>query len=207
LKAEVAALCGEVEGKTGAEIAVATVKSTYPLSIEQYAVQLFERWGIGKAEEDNGLLLVLAVDDRKVRIEVGYGLESVVTDAESGFIIREFMIPTLKQGDYNMAVARGVIQIAKIIRDAYGVEIDPVYKDVKVANGGRQSEEETSPLSVLLSIIFVLLILGSRFWPLFFVMSSGRRGYWSGGSGGSFGGGFGGFGGGLSGGGGASGSW
>jgi len=199
-------LLGGIERKTTAEIAVVTVPSTSPLTIEQYAVGLFEKWGIGKKGKDNGVLILVASVDRKVRIEVGYGLEGVITDLESKFIIEKGMIPYFKQGNYTAGVVTAITRISKLIGEEYGIEIDPerMVAAVPLKGGRRQG----SPASALLSFLFFVLIFGFRFGSLFFFMSgAGRRSYWSGGSGGSFGGGFGGFGGGFSGGGGASGSW
>jgi uncharacterized protein len=200
--AEITALLEEIERKTSAQVVVVTVKSTVPLTIEQYAVELFQKWGIGKAGEDNGILILLAVDDRKVRIEVGYGLEGAVTDLQSKIIIQDLMIPAFKQGGYDLGISSGVVMIAKLLRDEYGVNLDMSRVKAAVPVRGRRG----SPLGSLIGLIFFILIFGFRFGTLFFLMGGGG-GYWSGGGGGSFGGGFGGFGGGMSGGGGSSGSW
>ncbi|MFH1664847.1 MAG: TPM domain-containing protein [Candidatus Omnitrophota bacterium] len=203
-KAEIEALLGEVEKKTTAEVAVVTVKTTSPLTIEQYAVELFRKWGIGKKGADNGVLLLLAVSDRRVRIEVGYGLEDAITDADSSIIIDRLMVPAFQKGGYDLGIASGVVPLVKIIRDKYGVQLDisrgmPETPDMPARGGA-------SAAGSLLTLLFFILIFGFRFGSLFFLMGSGG-GYWSGGGRGSFGGGFGGFGGGSSGGGGASGSW
>lgn len=200
--AEITALLEEIERKTSAEVVVVTVKSTSPLTIEQYAVELFQKWGIGKSGKDNGILILVAVSDRKVRIEVGYGLEGAVTDLQSKIIIQDLMVPAFKQGGYDLGISSGVVMIAKLLRDEYGVSID--MSGVKAAAPARA--RRGSPLGSLIGLLFFMLIFGFRFWPIFFLMGGGG-GYWSGGGGGSFGGGFGGFGGGMSGGGGASGSW
>ncbi|MBD3426754.1 MAG: YgcG family protein [Candidatus Omnitrophica bacterium] len=200
-RAQISALCAEIERKTSAEVVVVTVETTSPLTVEQYAVELFAKWGIGKAGEDNGLLILLAVRDRKVRIEVGYGLEGAVTDLQSKVIIQDLMIPAFRKGGYDLGISSGVVMIAKLVRDEYGVELEmPEVKTAAVPSRGARS-----PLGSLLMLLFFILIFGFRFGALFFLMSGG--GYWSGGGRGSFGGGFGGFGGGMSGGGGASGSW
>lgn len=201
-KSEITNLLEEVERKTGAEVAVVTVKTTSPLTIEQYAVELFQDWGIGKKGKDDGILILVAVQDRKVRIEVGYGLEGVVTDLQSKIIIQDLVIPAFKKGDYDLGVSSAVVMIAKILRDEYGVTLEIKGRSVPLETPRRRR----SPLGSLFTLLFFILIFGFRFGMLFFLMGSGG-GYWSGGSRGSFGGGFGGFGGGLSGGGGASGSW
>ncbi len=183
-------------------MAVVTVKTTSPLTIEQYAVELFQKWGIGKKGADNGILVLVAVADRKVRIEVGYGLEGAVTDLESKMIIEDYMIPAFKKGAYDAGVSACVVSLAKLISAEYGVKLAV---DTKLA-GAPGRARRASAGGGLLTLLLFILIFGFRFGTIFFLMGSGR-GYWSGGGRGSFGGGFGGFGGGLSGGGGASGSW
>ncbi len=94
----------EHKQNTSHEIAVVTINSLDGDSIENYAVKLFEEWGIGKEEEDNGVLLLVAVDDRKVRIEVGYGLEGVVTDAEANRVIQNIIVPSFKNQEYFIGI-------------------------------------------------------------------------------------------------------
>ena len=192
----------EFEQKTGAEIAVVTVSTTSPLTIEQYAVELFQKWGIGKRGEDNGILLLVSSGDRKVRIEVGYGLEGAVTDLQSKVIIEDLVVPNFKQGNYDQGVTAATVVLARIVADEYGVKLEPGKQGISAPMRVRR---KGSPLGSLFTLLFFILIFGFRFGTMFFLMSGG--GYWSGGSRGSFGGGFGGFGGGMSGGGGASGSW
>jgi uncharacterized protein len=94
----------ELNQKTSAQVAVATVDSTEPLSIEEYAVNLFKRWGIGQKGKDNGVLLLVAYKDHHMRIEVGYGLEGAVTDALSSRIINSIMAPEFKQGNFSKGI-------------------------------------------------------------------------------------------------------
>jgi len=200
---QIEGLLREIENKTTAEVSVVTVRTTRPLTIEQYAVELFGKWGIGKKEKDNGVLILVATDDRKVRIEVGYGLEGAITDLQSKMIIEEMMVPAFRKGDYSLGISAASVMLAKLIGAEYGVDID---LDAKMAQIPLQRQKKkSSPLGSLITLLFFMLIFGIRLGPLFFIMGSGN--YWSSGSGGSFGGGFGGFGGGFSGGGGASGSW
>ncbi len=202
----------KIERKTTAEIAVVTVKSLDGEPIENYAVRLFERWGIGKKGKDNGILILVAPRERKLRIEVGYGLEGAIPDGLAGEIRDQYLLPYFKIGNYGEGIWNATVAIAAIIGKEYNV-------DLLSSEGLDESLYQvrtTSPAARLLGNILYLLILilifGGRFWffPLFFGLSR-RRGYWSGGGyysgGGGFGGGFGGFGGGMSGGGGASGSW
>ncbi len=102
----------EFELQTGVEIAVVTVGSLgSDETIETYAVKLFEDYGIGKEKEDNGLLLLIARDEREMRIEVGYGLEPVMTDIESAAIIRGIIVPEFQAGNYDAGVQRAIEQI------------------------------------------------------------------------------------------------
>jgi len=113
------ALITGIEQDTGAEIAVVTIDTLEGITIEEYAVQLFEQWGIGKADEDNGLLILVALAERQVRIEVGYGLEGVVTDLEAGRIIDEIIVPNFKNEDYSRGIYDAVVTISNQV---YGEE-------------------------------------------------------------------------------------
>ncbi len=108
-----------VEKGTGAEITVVTIDSLEGITIEEYAVDLFEYWGIGKADEDNGILILVALLDREVRIEVGYGLEGVITDLEAGRIIDNIIVPNFKEENYNRGIYDAVVTISNQI---YGEE-------------------------------------------------------------------------------------
>src|SRR4030042_4878714 len=106
-KSQVDALSAEVKKSTGAEIAVVTVPSLDGMSVEEYAVKLFKQWGIGQKGKDNGVLFLIAPNERKTRIEVGYGLEPVITDGRAGGIIRETVLPFFKAGDYDQGGLKG----------------------------------------------------------------------------------------------------
>lgn len=217
--------CANVERATGAQFAVVLVESLDDDTVEDVAVRLFEKWGIGKKGTDEGLLLLLAIKDRKNRIEVGYGLEPIITDGQAGDVLRAIR-PILRQGDYGKAIYAAVLQLGSRVAQAKGVTIDgqaPVQ---------RRESEGFSPLVVIAIFFLIIGVLsalggGRRGGPrgggdilagmILGQLLGGRRhgSGWShggfGGSGGgggwSGGGGFGGFGGGGSGGGGASGGW
>lgn len=203
----------DVEQKTGSEVAVVTVPSLEGGEIDDFTNRLFEKWKIGKKGRDNGVLILAAIQDRKARIEVGYGLESVIPDAEAGRILREQMFPQFKQGRYGAGLILAAQTVANAVARHSGVQLTglPLAQDVShtTAKG-----DQVPWGSVILYLVIGVWILGSIF------MSTRRRrgggyGYWYGGSGfgggssggGFSGGGFGGFGGGGSGGGGASGGW
>jgi len=110
----------EIENKTSVEIAIAIFDSIgYP--IEEYANLLFEKWGIGKKKEDNGLLIILSLKERVVRIEVGYGLESIITDGIAGEIIRKKMIPYFREGNFYLGLKNAINEIQNIIEQNYEV--------------------------------------------------------------------------------------
>jgi len=215
-----------LQSASGDVIIVATVNSIQPYAdIREYAVQMFKNGGrgIGERGKDNGLLVLLAVQERRVWVEVGYGLEPFVTDGFSGQVSREQMTPEFRNGNYGAGLLAGTNAIATRIAQGRNVQLTGVpVTPVRRSRGG-----PSSPNWIL--VAFVILIVLSRF------MGGGgpRRGMrrwggggWSGwssgvgpfgggfggggfggGGGGGFGGGFGGFGGGRSGGGGGGSGW
>ena len=208
------AIAAELKQKTKAEVAVAVVKSLEGDSIENYANVLAESWGVGDAE-DRGALLLLAIDDRRMRIEVGYELEPILPDGRAGEI-REQMRPALQAADYNRAVAIGLVGIAQVVAADAGVSLTGV-----AANQRRNPRRRRSRgILGFWPLIFFLPFLFARrrgrggwhggamtsAWMLGGLAGMGRSGF-SGGGGGFSSGGFGGFSGGGFGGGGASGSW
>lgn len=221
-RARIEALCTEVEQKTGAQIAVVTVKSLDDQPIENYAHDLFKALGVGDKKDKRGLLILLSPSEHQYRIEVGRGLEPVIVDARAGDIGRS-MVPILRQGDPSGALEQAVGQAARIIAADRGVTLTGLPKE-------QPRNDIGTGVNVVKLIIFLIVVV-------FFLINAARRGggpggggvgglWWLallansmsnrdgggsrggfGGSSGGFGGGFGGFGGGDSGGGGASGSW
>ncbi|MFH1542166.1 MAG: TPM domain-containing protein [bacterium] len=100
---------------TGAELAVAVVKSVEPLDSKLYAVKLFEKWGIGQKGKDNGLLLLLAMEERRVEIEVGYGLEGDVPDALAGRILDAYAVPLFKEGKFGEGLVNTARALSEIV--------------------------------------------------------------------------------------------
>lgn len=103
------------EVKKGAQIAVLMVPTVQPETIEQYAVRAFEQWKLGRKGVDDGVLLVIAKDDRKLRIEVGYGLEGALTDAAAKRIISDVIVPQFQRGDFSAGVVAGVSRIMSVV--------------------------------------------------------------------------------------------
>jgi len=225
-KTKIEVLCTEVEQKTGAQIAVVTVKTLDGRSREDYAADLYKHLGVGTKKSDRGVLLLLAPSERQYKIEVGYGLEPVINDARAGDIGRA-MVPDLRSGNYNGAVLLGVGQLAQLIAADKGVQLTGL---PQLRNTRQTSKGSGLPwwliLLFFIGIPWLFSALGRRRGgppglggrrggyvpPVVFLPPLGGgwgRGGGFGGSSGGFGGGggFGGFGGGLSGGGGAGGSW
>jgi uncharacterized protein len=191
-------LLTELEQKTGAQIAVVTLKSLDGGQIADFSTQLFERWGIGRKGKDNGILLLGATEERRgnrLRIEVGYGLEGVIPDAAAGRILDTYVLPGWNQGRYGTALATGAAAIAQRIATDHGVALSGVPETIR-----RTSSERGAPWLNLILLLICIPVIIRHPWILLFLLSSG-----GGSRGGGFGGGgFGGFGGGMSGGGGAS---
>jgi len=107
----------QLEKDTTAQVAVVTITSLDGDTIEDYAVNLFEAWGIGQKNQDNGVLFIIALAEHKVRIEVGYGLEAIITDGRSGRILDNEVLPSFKTDDYNTGILKGAAAIENYIRD------------------------------------------------------------------------------------------
>lgn len=216
-------LCGEVDHEAHAQIAVVTVNTTNDEPIEQYAVELEDAWKVGPKNSDRGVIVLLAVNDRKRWIATGYGLEGILPDGKVGEIGRQ-MVPMLRANDFDGATTLAVDEISQIIAQDAGVKLQPLTRW-----GASQRQPHASTGQIIGGIIFLILVVIFLIWAggsgllgfllgMFFSGGGpwrGGGGGWGGG-GGDFGGGggdggsgsgFGGFGGGSAGGGGAGGSW
>lgn len=200
-----------LERQTGAEVAVVTLTSLDGGQIDDFAVRLYERWKLGKAGKDNGVLLLAAINDRKARIEVGYGLEGAIPDGRAGEILRTDVFPAFKRGQYGDGLIAAASSISERVAREYGVRLQNqsvASSRYRESSGRTYSRRHGNPLlNIILFIGFIYMAIRHPRLLLFLLLTSGRgggRGYSSGGFGG---GGFGGFGGGSSGGGGASGGW
>lgn len=194
-------LLSELEDKTGAEVKIVTLASLQGGEIQDFSNRLFERWGIGKKGKDNGVLLLAAIQNRKVRIEVGYGLEGVIPDAAAGRILSQYVIPAFRQNDYSSGLRAGSEVIASAVARDAGVQLSGGYRMPRVETGNKRR----NIVSLILTVLFVILLIRHPFLGLFLLTGMARGGGFSGG--GFGGGGLGGFGGGLSGGGGAGRGW
>lgn len=219
-------LIKELETKTTAEIAVVTIDNlSHYSTIEEYAEALFSEWKIGKVKEDNGVLILVSIKERKIWIETGYGIEPIIPDGVAGEIIRNEIAPSFKGVRYGDGIYRGTYAIAERVAREKGITIggESNFRVKKV-----ERQDTKLPTEIFIPLIFLILFL-ILFSPIFFLFPRRRNrkgwssGMLSGGFGGSSGGGFsggfgdfgsgssggdfGGFGGGSSGGGGASGDW
>jgi len=214
-------ICLQIEQKAHAQIAVLTINSLDGSDIDSYAVDLYKRWGIGSKASDHGVLILLAVQDKKYRIEVGYGLEPILPDGKVGGFGRE-AVPLLRQSNYGGAVALMTARVASAIAQDAGVTLTGARPNISELPRQPPGNELSPGGMVVLAIIVLLVLLTPLrkvlFWLLLFGGSGGGGGGYRGGGGwggygggaggfGGGGGGFGGFGGGSSGGGGASGGW
>jgi uncharacterized protein len=222
-------LCFQVEQKAHAQIAVVTVKSTDGEDVFSYAVDLYQKWGIGKKGSDRGVLILLATQDRKFGASVGYGLEPILPDGKIGGFRRE-VVPYLTSGDYAAGLSLMTSEIADVIAKDAGVTLN-TQPPLAVTRPRPSPGGGVGAVVVLFILFFIVISIlralfrgggggsggGSGFWSgllwgvLLNNMGGGRGGGYGGGGFGGFGGGggggFGGFGGGSTGGGGAGGSW
>jgi uncharacterized protein len=209
-KAKLEGLMASFERSTGNEVAVVTLPSLDGNPVEDVAVELFGQWGIGKKGKDNGILFLIAPNEKRMRIEVGYGLEGTINDALAGRILDQAVVPRFREGDMDGGIAAGSLTIVGVISEKEQLGFDA---EASFGAGAAQlrpviKEKKSSPLKLIGKVIFFLIMayLFIRHPWLFLIFLSGMgRGGRVGGSG--FSGGFGGFGGGLSGGGGASRGW
>ena len=210
----------EYEKSSSTQITVVTIRNLGSYEIAQYAVELGNRWGVGKKGKDNGVLVIASLEDRKVNISTGYGLEGALTDALCGRIIRNEIVPNFKAKNYYGGFDAGAEAIIAATKGEYTADDEP--EQGHRGNGGLKTV-----IIIIIIIIWILSRIGGGGGS--YMSGRGHRrwggggpwigggfggGSWGGGSSGSFGswgggssGGFGGFGGGSFGGGGASGSW
>lgn len=197
----------ELDNKTTAQLAVVTVKTLDGQPIEDYALSILREWGIGSKEKNNGALIVVAVQDRRSRIEVGYGFEGLLTDGLTGRIQDQAMIPYFRKGNYAAGIVNGYAVTASLIAKDAGVQLTSINSEqiaVPAKTTNNTDQEYPFWLKLLIGAGIVLLLIVDNLFlggvltqMLFFMFLRGRGG----------GGGRGGFGGGSGGGGGSSRSW
>lgn len=217
----------ELEDKTGAQAVIVTINSLDGRNLEEYAHGIFQNWGIGNQKKNNGLLILVSKKDRKWRVEVGTGLEGVITDIESNRIMEKYFKPQAKNGEYGKGLKYSYSVISDNIAKEYNVKLNKNQniRLPKANSRGSDSKNANKFIGILIALILIDVFLNKGrglgavtellFWDSLF--NKGRRRFYDddddhddffgGFGGGSSGGGFGGFGGGSSSGGGSSGSW
>lgn len=217
-EAELTARLETLERDTSDQVVVVTVEDLQGRDIADYGYQLGRNWGIGQSETNNGVLLIVAPNERKVRIEVGYGLEPILTDALSALIIHNEILPAFREGGFERGITNGVDAIESQLR------LDPEEAAARAAAAEAPESEVPVPAIIFILIVVFMIVMsfvgavsragrrgrGDAASVLLWVAAEALRnsgrggggGGWGGGGGGGFGGGGGGFGGG-----GASGGW
>jgi len=200
----------ELELKTSAQIIVLTITSLDGESIEDFSINLaHDQWKLGQKGKDNGLLLLVVIQDRKYRFEVGYGLEAILPDSLVGSIGRQYLVPYFKKGDFSTGILTSTLAVINIIATDANVTLGDLPRMEVRRDYGNVEARELSPMGKLFSLLFIVAMIYffikhprlAFFLLMMTMMGGGRRSGWSGG------GGFGGGGGGGFGGGGASGGW
>ncbi len=207
----------ELEQKTTAQMVILTINSLEGGSIDELSLNVaHDRWKLGQKGKDNGLLLLVSLQDRKYRFETGYGLEGLLPDSLLGSIGRQYLVPYFKQGDYSKGITAASLVVINTIASDSGVEIAGMPKlRNRSASSNRVRKKKPTLLGTIFSILFFIGLIYMfikhprllMFLIMMNMMGGGRRSGWGGGGGGFGGGSFGGGGGGGFGGGGASGGW
>lgn len=200
----------ELEDKTGSQAIVVVIDSTNGVPIEDYAIKLFRNWGIGQKNKDNGLLILLSVNDKAWRVEVGRGFEGAIPDALSNRVMESIAKPSFINGNYGEGLLKSYSVLSDYMANEYGTTLDKSLHIVLPKNTTNSTSNNKGRLgSGIIVILFLLDIIFNRgrvsstIMQLIFLSNLGRRNGPRGGSGGGFGG----FGGGSSNGGGSSGRW
>lgn len=205
----------ELKEKTGFEIAVAIIPDIGNENYNDYATELYNTWLIG-SKDDMGVLIMVAVNQRKLKIEVGYGAESIITDSYSGRVKDEYLIPNLKKGDYDTGIKMTVAAISSRVAKNFNVTLTGLPKFSHVRRTSSRKRKKSGSVFSILFFIFLMIVTRGRILPWLIIFGGGGSSRSSGSFGGFGGnsgsgidgfGGFGGFGGGSSGGGGAGGSF
>lgn len=168
----------EIESQTTDQIAVVTIKNLQGTTVEDFAEQLFKSWGIGQKDKDNGILLLVSMEEKKVRIEIGYGLEATITDGQAGEIIRNQITPEFKKGNYQQGVLSGIEKINQ-------------YLTGNVTNDSSLNEKpkiNNFILELISSTFFIPIVLFYLAISYFFAFLARSSSYYLGGVVGAFGG-------------------
>ncbi len=171
-------ICRQIDDKAHAQIAVVTIHSLDGSDIESYAVDLFHQWGVGSKSKDSGVLILYAIDDHRARIEVGYGLEPILTDGKVTSFQRE-AIPLMRSGNYSQALLLVTTRVANVIAQDAGVQLTTPQLAPPPEN---MPARGISAGGIILLIVIILIVLFTPlrsvlFWILFSGMFGGGGGY------------------------------
>ena len=144
-----------LEKKTGIQMAVLTINSLEGNNIENYSIKVAEKWKLGQEKEDNGALLLVSIGDRQLRIETGYGLEALLTDAKCGLIIRNVITPDFRNGNYGTGIINGIKNMAGIATDNLEIVAE------SVINETTSSDEDSIVISIFFFIVYLLIFTAS----------------------------------------------
>lgn len=192
-------LSTELKSRTQAQIAVVTIPSLEAEPIEEYSLALFRKWGIGDRKLNNGVLILVAIEEKKARIEIGYGLEGALPDAKVGRILDEFMRPGMETGDFNTAVRNTYMAVFQEVATEYKQQIKTTTRTSPKNSGASADiplwQQLLIGVGILLFLLFDWFVLGGFFTQLLLALAFSGGGRGGGSSGGGFGGGSGGGGG------------
>lgn len=180
----------EIQSKTGAQVVVVVVKSTGDKEVEDYSLGIFRNWKIGDNKKNNGILLLVSLQERKTRIEVGYGLEGAIPDIEAGRIQKEIIIPLIKEGKYDEGILNGFKEITGKISKEYNLDIRVHGEDGKTPDNKILTKLGIVGIVILAIIVIILdqILLGGVLrgfiipWVLELVTGEDHDDYGGGGS-------------------------
>lgn len=159
----------ELYKKTGAQIVVVDLKSLKGNNLEQTATDLFRNWGIG-SKDDNGVLLLIVLDEKLIRIEVGYGLEGAIPDSKAGSILDNYIEPYFKKGDYNNGVYNGFNEILKLVEKEYNIKVN-LNENVKIPEPIHDVSANYFQKLLIGFILLIFIIIDFRFFGGIFTYS------------------------------------
>lgn len=141
----------KLENSTGSQVVVAIIDSLNNIEIEDYAVQLFRHWGIGDKDKNNGVLFLIAKEEREVRIETGYGLEGALPDGKTGNVLDKYVVPSLRKDDYDTGIRNGFSALVDIICKEYEINID----ELQVV----EPKSDINSIFILLVVFLIIVII------------------------------------------------
>ncbi|HBA02860.1 MAG TPA: beta-propeller domain-containing protein, methanol dehydrogenase, partial [Clostridium sp.] len=188
---KIVSLGKELEDKTGAQAVVVVMNTLNNTPIEDYSNSLFRTWGIGEKGKDNGLLILVAIDDRQWRVEVGRGLEGAIPDALSSRVMTSIAKPSFKNGNYSEGILNSYSVLCDYASEEYGVTLD---KSLNVTMPSEEDYEDNDGFNIFIFIAIIVIVFidsifnRGRLLRMLFWTSRGGRGPRGGGGFGGFGG-------------------